>query len=307
MADVRIRPLVHGDAAAVAALSNALSQALHGADDLTAEEVVSWLNIPNLDTFAAERADRLVGYMDVRRTPSARIPIDVRVHPDARGSDVAEALLAEVDRWAAANGQEGDVVRCFGVDEDNAELVEALRAAGYAPVRASWDMRIELDDEPPPASEWPGGMAVRPIRAPEEEHAIYELDNEVFEDAWDFRQTAYENWRRWTVESPRYDPSLWFVAEADGEPAGILLCGPHRSGDPSHGWVDTLGVRKPWRGRGLGSALLRHGFRELHARGMRRVELDVDTENTSGAVRLYERVGMRPARRTGIWEKPRQA
>jgi ribosomal protein S18 acetylase RimI-like enzyme len=77
----------------------------------------------------------------------------------------------------------------------------------------------------------------------------------------------------------------------------------HTSGDPAFGWVEVLGVGRPWRGRGLGLALLRHAFVEFAARGATRVGLGVDAENTTGAVRLYERAGMQPVRRQDVYEK----
>jgi ribosomal protein S18 acetylase RimI-like enzyme len=60
------------------------------------------------------------------------------------------------------------------------------------------------------------------------------------------------------------------------------------------GWVATLGVRRPWRKRGLGLALLEHSFVELQRRGSRRVGLGVDAQNITGATRLYEKAGMQP-------------
>ena len=64
-----------------------------------------------------------------------------------------------------------------------------------------------------------------------------------------------------------------------------------------------LAVRKPWRSRGLGLALLRQSFADFAARGANRVGLVVDAENTTGAVRLYERAGMRPVRRLDVYER----
>ena len=72
-------------------------------------------------------------------------------------------------------------------------------------------------------------------------------------------------------------------------------------GEPGLGWVGILGVRSPWRRRGLGDALLRASFAALYERGLRRVGLGVDTENVTGALRLYERAGMRAVRRTDSW------
>ena len=69
------------------------------------------------------------------------------------------------------------------------------------------------------------------------------------------------------------------------------------------GWIRALGVRPRWRRRGLGTALLLHAFGALYARGQRRIGLGVDAENTTGAVRLYERAGMRAAWQADIYER----
>jgi ribosomal protein S18 acetylase RimI-like enzyme len=71
--------------------------------------------------------------------------------------------------------------------------------------------------------------------------------------------------------------------------------------------VNVLGVRRPWRRRGLALALLLHSFHELEARGMDRVALGVDAESLTGAVRLYEKAGMRVVRQSDTWEKPLSA
>ena len=56
--------------------------------------------------------------------------------------------------------------------------------------------------------------------------------------------------------------------------------------------MKDLAVRPSWRGRGLGEALLRAAFAEFRRRGVATVGLKVDADNPTGAVRLYERVGM---------------
>jgi ribosomal protein S18 acetylase RimI-like enzyme len=58
------------------------------------------------------------------------------------------------------------------------------------------------------------------------------------------------------------------------------------------GYVDSLGVLKEWRPRGIGTALLRRTFAELAGRGSREVRLGVDTQDVHGAVAVYEGVGM---------------
>jgi ribosomal protein S18 acetylase RimI-like enzyme len=85
------------------------------------------------------------------------------------------------------------------------------------------------------------------------------------------------------------DKSLWFVIRDVERIAAYARC---ESGRHGGGYVGMIGTRRAWRRRGLGLALLQHAFGELYGRGIRRVTLGVDSENASGATRLYERAGM---------------
>ena len=97
-------------------------------------------------------------------------------------------------------------------------------------------------------------------------------------------------------------PDLWWFVRDGDEIAALCLNRMGDSGEPDHGYVHILGVRRAWRRRGLGEALLRHAFREFWQRGVSTVSLDVDGEDTTGAIRLYERVGMHVDRRTDLYE-----
>jgi ribosomal protein S18 acetylase RimI-like enzyme len=123
-----------------------------------------------------------------------------------------------------------------------------------------------------------------------------------FADTWMFEPDPYESWTHWYVEDPSFDPSLWFLAEAGDDLAGIVLARPNES-EPGLGWIRILGVVPEYRRRGLGEALLRHTFAEFARRGFEAVGLGVDAENPTGAVRLYERAGMHVARTSLLFEK----
>jgi GNAT superfamily N-acetyltransferase len=69
------------------------------------------------------------------------------------------------------------------------------------------------------------------------------------------------------------------------------------------GWVNVLGVRRPWRKRGLGLALLQHSFGEFYSRGKHRAGLGVDASSLTGATRLYEKAGMKPIRQFTVSQK----
>ena len=175
-----------------------------------------------------------------------------------------------------------------------------MRAAGYDEVRHIWGMRIDLAGTLEPPS-WPEGIAVRACASAADLRRVYAANDEAFRDHWHYEPQSYEQFASMLVETDAFDPSLWFLAETDegGEVAGIALC----EALADRGWVNHLAVRRLWRGRGLGMALLRHAFAEFARRGLRTVSLGVDAQNLTGATRLYERAGMAVERRYDIFEK----
>jgi mycothiol synthase len=296
---VRLRAPTADDAAPIADFLNEHALAVHGESDIDVDEVRHWFMFDNLWLRVAERAGRIVGYVDAAADGGepARWDIDAR----ALEADVATGLVAAAEEHALASAAERPLkLRGFVAASHDVDCA-AFAARGFAPIRSSFQMRIDLDGAPPPP-EWPGGVSGRAMREGEEQR-LYEAHQESFEDHWGYRRTPKEEWRRFLRDAPRFDPTLWFVAEDGDEVAGVALCAWHHSGDPRFGWINVLGVRRPWRKRGLGLALLLHAFAEFERRGASRVGLGVDAENTTGAVRLYERAGMSVARRSDTYEK----
>jgi mycothiol synthase len=184
-------------------------------------------------------------------------------------------------------------------DSDNEVLAGILRSRGYDLVRHFFTMEIDLAEEPAEPV-WPDGISVRAYRTGEE-RAVYDTDMEAFQDHWDFFPVPFEDWRDYHLGRSDFDPELWFLAMDGDEVAGTALCSSEAR--PGTGRVNVLAVRRPWRRRGLGAALLLHAFRELRSGGRPRADLNVDGENLTGAVRLYERVGMRVAHRDDSYRK----
>jgi ribosomal protein S18 acetylase RimI-like enzyme len=113
-----------------------------------------------------------------------------------------------------------------------------------------------------------------------------------------FAPMSFEEWKRRRVDEA--DTSLYFLAWDGDEAAGAIRCDARSATD---GYVAALGVRAPWRRRGLGEALLVRAFDEMCRRGLTAVRLGVDSENPSGATRLYERVGMSVATEIVVYER----
>jgi ribosomal protein S18 acetylase RimI-like enzyme len=214
-------------------------------------------------------------------------------------TDAGTALLAELERRSAPDVDPGALSMAYvsSVDETMRGVFEAT---GYEPIRTSYRMSISLDTLSPP--EWPEEIAVGTFRT-EDEALVHAAHQESFRDHWEHKDETIEEWRKWMIASPHFDPGLWFVAREGEEVAGISLCTIHSSGDPEHGFCRVLAVRRLWRRRGLALALLRHSFVEMQRRGMKRASLGVDAENLTGAVALYERAGMYVERRSDCYSK----
>ncbi len=290
-----IRDAVVEDAPAITALLEEHALASFGEPEFNEDELRSWFSMPRLRIWVAERRERLAGYLDIRTEEGGRFEIDARTLED----DVAPVLVAAAEVFAREN--ETEPVLHGYVQGHEPGLRAAFAAAGWRTIRHSFNMRIELDGELAEPV-WPDGLRPRNFE-PGEEERVYEAHMDAFADHWDFRRQPMDEWRHHTVDHHNFDPALWWLVEHGRELAALSLNSWHFSGDPQFGWIHILGVRPQWRKRGLATALLRHSFRDFRSRGATRVGLGVDAENTTGAVRLYEKVGMRQVRRTDVYEK----
>ena len=104
-----------------------------------------------------------------------------------------------------------------------------------------------------------------------------------------------------------WDDSLVWLAMGGDDVAGINVCLRYNGAKRDQGYVATLGVLPPWRGRGLARCLLTTAFEEYRRRGMKSVSLHVDADSITGATRLYTGVGMAEAQREIDFEKELRA
>jgi GNAT superfamily N-acetyltransferase len=186
----------------------------------------------------------------------------------------------------------------------NEAAAQLFRSLDYAYHQTTWVMRIELDGPPPTPPEIEG-ITIRTFDPERDTLATHVAMTEAFLDHRGHEFPSYEQWRHHHMdgEGTQFDRRLWFVA-ADGEEiVGAAICRPTTARDRECAEVETLGVRRAWRKRGVGLALLRAAFGEFHRRGILRAELGVDSENPTGATRLYEGAGMHVAYSWETWEK----
>lgn len=218
-----------------------------------------------------------------------------RVHPGHLGRGLGALLLEGFDRASRAVASVA-TIRTW-IPEEDVRGHDLVSAAGYRRVRSSFDMGVELHDvvaSPPPSP----GVAVRPFE-PGEERLAWRIEVEAFRDHWDHEQDqSFEAFRADWFEDPSAPPRV-LVGELDGRPVGVLAW------ILDHGvpYVFSVAVVREARRRGVATALLREAITTAAAEGFREMTLSVDAESPTGAVGVYEGVGMRVLRTLAIYDK----
>lgn len=230
--------------------------------------------------------------------------------PSGRGlvgllQDTGEARAREV---AAAQGDVGRprVLETFA-NPSQTWRTDELKRRGYEIVRWAFEMaRPNLDEIIVPPL--PEGLEIRPVGSDRESlRRVWDADHEAFADHWGGFDTSEEAFEEWLLE-PTLDPSLFVVAWEGDEIAGAVLNVINPAENEllgvQRGWLDSVFVRRPWRRRGLGAALVGRALVVLRERGLTSAILGVDAENPMGALGLYERAGFVEISREAAWRKP---
>ena len=297
MEGARLTPPLAADAAAVTEVVAGLETSLYGPSTFTQADLeAEWSEIDvERDTRVVRDGDRIVGYCAVRERGELW-RVEGYVHPDAAGRGIGRLIASELEEEAARHGVRRIQNNVVEADAAARGLLESL---GYSRVRVFREMRIELE-APPRPPEWPDGLCVVPFDPEQDAREFHAAHEEAFADHWDFTPHGFEAWSKLNLGSERFDPTLWCVVRARDEIAGGTIC----TGDTyGGGFVRELFTRRPWRRRGVGAALLADAFSRFWERGERSVGLGVDAESDTGAFRLYERAGMKPALGWVMYEK----
>jgi mycothiol synthase len=297
MSSFRFRHCEAADAAAVAEVVAAHERACFGASTYGVADLEDEWRTKNLaeHTWAALDGERLVGYGRVSdRGELWRA--NASVHPDAFGRGLGAQLAGLLEDEARARGARRVQNMVLETDTSARFLLTAL---GYHEVRRFREMRIDLAEAPPPPV-WPEGLSGASFDAAADARAFHAAQQEAFADHWEYTPRTFEAWSNFHLESPAFDASLWSVVRDGDEIAGGAICRLEAYGG---GWVDVLFTRAPWRRRGVGGTLLASSLAKLWERGQPSIGLGVDEQSQTGAFRLYESLGMKPAWAGVTYEK----
>ncbi len=236
----------------------------------------------------------------------------IEAHPDHRGQGMEEFLL----NWAEARGrqrlQTAHATRSvprdlrIGAQDTQHDRIALIEQHGFQPIRYFYRMRRDLRD-PIPTVSLAEGLTLRTF-TPELSRALMDAFNESFSDHWSFQPVPPEDWQMFFMRRSTFRPDLTFLAMDGDQIAGhsINYVRPEENAREgiNQGWIGQLGVRRPWRKRGIASALICESMRAFKAEGLDYATLGVDTENPTGALRIYERLGFVPVKRFISFGKP---
>jgi ribosomal protein S18 acetylase RimI-like enzyme len=308
-------------AALMAPIANAV-YAANGMDEMTTvPELENWLDHttagfdPGQDVALVEVGGDLVAYGWVDWVDTTEGTREFRfggyVHPDWQERGIGRLLLAWQEERARTHPAVAATERPlnFGTwsSEQNVRKVRLFTRAGYEVARFFFEMnRPNLDDiDVPPM---PDGLEIRPIGADRaSQKQLWDADVEAFQDHWggfDASDAAFEAW----LTDPMHAPDLWVVAWEGDEIAGAvtnaIYAAENAAFGRARGWMETVFVRRRWRRRGLGAAIVARALVRLREAGMTSAGLGVDSDNPSGALALYERAGFEVHRRSAAYRKP---
>jgi mycothiol synthase len=271
---------------------------------------------PARDILMAEVDGQLVAYGRVetwREDSGARLYNHFAfLDPAWRRRRIGGAMLKwfqnRLREMAAAHPDDGP--RFFqSFASDRAPGTEAmLLRDGYSAVRWGYLM-VRPDLENIPDFPLPDGIEVRPV-LPEHYRAIWDANTEAFRDHWGFSEPTEADYQAWLNNKTIFTPELWQIAwdtasnQVAGQVKGFINHVENEHFNRKRGWCEFISVRRPWRKRGLARALITRTLRVFKERGMTEAALGVDTQNLSGALRVYEACGFRPVKRDATYRKP---
>jgi mycothiol synthase len=292
----RSRPATLDDVDAVDRLFREVDHVLFGAAESSRAWVEEswrsdWVDLQTMTLLVFSAAGTLVASAELEAIdPTKQILAFARVHPEHLGRGVGAAVLEWTETAAAALIERDTSVPLHhsvaAVDEAARDL---MTDRGYRHTRTEWHMRMDLPAGYQ-AGPLPPDVTVRPSIEHADDVGIWETLDTAFRTHFGYQPVGLEQWWDNTRRAGHYDPSLVLVAERAGRIVGASY--QYILADDRIGWVGDLGVRPEMQGRGIGSALLRSALADLSRREMRIAELNVDSQNESGAVRLYRKVGM---------------
>lgn len=281
------RALVPADAPAVASLIKTCEIADFGEPAVELADIESDWARPSFDLASESIAVTLDGGLAAVGEVYKGERAEVYVLPEHRGRGIGIALLAWTRALARRAGS-----RLVGqtVPDSNAGAVRLFAAHGYWKRWTSWLLEVPPGEAIAPVDP-PPGFGIREFVAGRDERPAYRILEDAFNEWPDRTPSTYDDWAPGVLGRPDFAPWQLLLAVEHGRPERVVgVCHLVMSEDGT-GWVNQVAVRADRRGRGLAQAMLVRAFDAAVEHGATRRELATDSR--TGALGLYEHIGMR--------------
>jgi mycothiol synthase len=301
---VQWRAITAEDGASWARLLLAVEEADGTEEIVGAEDLVEDLRDPYVDpergTIAAFSNGNMIAYAGLRASPTVtghhEMELHGGVHPGQRRRGLGTRLLAWAEQAAPPLHQERYPGHPLGLSAScpagNGDALALFTAAGYRQARWFHFMSRELTGAVP-GCQLPAGTRITGYAA-ELSQAARQVRDDAFRDHWGFTPTTAESWQHF-VGHDRFRPGFSFLAYLGEKPAGVLIAHEYDAFHQATGrrecYIDTVGVTRAARGRGIASALIYRSLAAAQVDGCDIATLYVDTESPTGALTLYEHLG----------------
>jgi mycothiol synthase len=313
MGDLDGRPITDDDCASWAELLGAVESVDDTGENYDAADLAEELADPNVDAVRDTRGlwlgDKLIGYALVRGANGVvdgeyRVHLKGTIHPAYRRQGYGRPLLDwSVRRARGVHAErQPDAVGSATASAGQANAGERalLAAAGFTAARWFFQLARPVADPPPVAV--PAGLRLVEFDPAYGEQTRL-AHNEAFADHWGSSPSTPEAWAHWAMAQRAFRPRSSFLmldAAADNPVVGYLLSYEYEADTVATGireaYINSLGTRRAWRGRGVARALLAQAVTAFGAAGYQRTSLDVDADNPTGALGLYTSLGYTKAR-----------
>jgi mycothiol synthase len=235
-----------------------------------------------------QASDEALGFYSVNPDANRKkLFTDVYERP---GKGLIKDVIAESLKKAAE--VHSDYEHLFGVNTKDQVMREALESFGMEVIRTYWHMKRLLDPEAK-ADTNKEDFEIRLVSGQADLETWWALHQDAFSNHFGFAPRPMDLWIEQATSSSTMDSEGCFIAFYKGEPAGFVQMANanyHLNG----GYVDAIGVAHKYQGLGLGQLLLQHAINFSVDQGREFIELNVDTGNESGALKLYEKLGFTP-------------
>ncbi|MEO8477198.1 MAG: GNAT family N-acetyltransferase, partial [Actinomycetota bacterium] len=296
---------VRGDLDALVELFQRADLADVGFADPARDEILEtwaqpWFDLARDSLVVQAPDDALVAYCEVvAKDPSIQLFGYAKVDPPHRRVGIGSYLVGWIESRAVERVPWGVTVPLRnGHASPDVAAAALFEARGYEHVRSFWHMQRDLEVGYPAPPD-PEGITIRFGTKGDDQRAAWAILEEAFKDHFGYEPFAYDEWLAMWSAFPGYDPTWVLLAFEGEEPVGVSMLLPSED----IVWVGELGVLAHWRGRGIGMALLQRSFAFIASEGYGHVRIGVDTENTTGATRLYERAGTTVRREYRVVER----